>query len=58
MWDHMINYCKSVGIKSFSLVTSPQAKGFYEKMEAVMIGEVDSLLRKGRKIPRLKFEVL
>jgi len=58
MWNHMINYCKSVGIKSFSLVTSPQAQGFYEKMGAVMIGEVDSLLREGRKIPRLKFVVL
>ena len=58
MWNHLINYCKSVGINSFSLVTSPQAKGFYEKMGAIMIGEVDSLLRKGRKIPRLKFNVL
>ncbi|HQA58287.1 MAG TPA: GNAT family N-acetyltransferase [Acetivibrio sp.] len=58
MWDHLIKYCKRVGVKSFSLVTSPQAKGFYEKMGVVMIGEVESLLREGRKIPRLKFEIV
>lgn len=58
MWNHLVYYCKSMGIKFFYLVTSPQAKGFYEKMGAVMIDEVDSLLREGRKIPRLKFEVL
>lgn len=57
MWDHLISYCKKAGIESFLLVTSPQAKGFYEKMGAVVIDEVDSLLREGRKIPRLKFDV-
>ena len=57
MWDHLIDYCKKAGIVSFLLVTSPQAKGFYEKMGAVVIEQVDSLLREGRKIPKLKFEV-
>lgn len=57
MWNHLIDYCKRMDIKFFYLVTSPQAKGFYEKMGAVVIDEVDSLLREGRKIPRLKFEV-
>ena len=58
MWEHLIGYCKEVGIKSFCFVTSPQAKGFYEKMGAVKIDEVESLIRKERKIPKLKFEIM
>ena len=54
MWNHLANYCKENNIKEFSLVTSPQAKAFYEKMGAVQIDEVESILKKGRKIPKLK----
>ncbi|MBU3143801.1 GNAT family N-acetyltransferase [Clostridium sp. CF012] len=54
MWDHLANYCKAHSIKDFTLVTSPQAKEFYEKMGAIQIGEVESTLKKGRKIPKLK----
>ncbi len=54
MWDHLINYCKAHNIKDFALVTSPQAKRFYEKMGAMYIGEVESTLEKGREIPKLK----
>ena len=58
MWGHLISYCKREGIKSLSLVANPQAKGFYEKMGAVMIDQVESRLRTGRKIPRLMFEIV
>jgi len=54
MWNHLVNYCKNHNIKDFTLVTSPQAKAFYEKMGAVQIDEVESTLKKGRKIPKLK----
>lgn len=57
MWDSLIKYCKNEGIKSFTLVTSPQARGFYEKMGAVVVEEVESILRAGRKIPKLKVNV-
>ncbi len=56
MCEHMKNYCKSTGIKEISLVTSPQVKKFYEKMGAVYVTEVDSLIKKGRIIPKLKFK--
>ena len=57
MWNHLENYCKGHNIKDFTLVTSPQAKEFYEKMGAIQIGEVESSLRKGRKIPELKYNL-
>jgi len=57
MLERLIDYCREAGVKSFSLVTSPQAKGFYERMGAVVVGEVESLLREGRRIPRLRYEI-
>jgi N-acetylglutamate synthase-like GNAT family acetyltransferase len=54
MWNHLKNYCKGHNIKDFTLVTSPQAKEFYEKMGAAQIREVESTLKKGRRIPELR----
>ncbi|MBZ9687380.1 GNAT family N-acetyltransferase [Clostridium estertheticum] len=54
MWNHLTNYCKKHNITNLTLVTSPQAKEFYEKMGAIQIGEVESILKNGRKIPILK----
>ena len=58
MWKHLVNYCKDHGIKDFTLVTSPEAKEFYEKMGAMQIGEVESTLKKGRKIPKLRYNLV
>lgn len=57
LWDHMVNTCKNQGIKEIVLVTSPQAKEFYTKMGAVQSGEVESIVMKGRKIPRLVYTI-
>lgn len=57
LWNHLINNCKTIGIKEFNIVTSPQAKDFYVKMGAVTCGEVESLLKKGRIIPQLIYTV-
>lgn len=55
MWSHLENYCETQNIRDFTLVTSPQSKEFYQKMGAILIGEVESTLKKGRKIPKLLF---
>jgi RimJ/RimL family protein N-acetyltransferase len=57
MWSHLENYCETHNIRDFTLVTSPQSKEFYEKMGAILIGEVESTLKKGRKIPKLLFRI-
>lgn len=56
MWNHMIDFCKRQNINEIILVTSPQAKDFYIRMGAVLLGEVDSLVIKNRKIPRLVYK--
>ncbi|KYO65532.1 hypothetical protein ATZ99_15680 [Thermovenabulum gondwanense] len=57
LWGHLVDYCKEKGIKSFTFVTSPEAKGFYIKMGAEYLGEVESLVKKGRIIPGLIYYV-
>jgi N-acetylglutamate synthase-like GNAT family acetyltransferase len=53
LWNHMLKTCEDLGIKEFEIVTSPKAKDFYVKLGAKPVGEVDSLVIKGRKIPKL-----
>lgn len=55
MWRHMADCFRRKGLRGVTLVTSPQAKGFYEKMGAKQITEVESLLVRGRKIPKLEY---
>ncbi|MDP4090932.1 MAG: GNAT family N-acetyltransferase [Bacillota bacterium] len=57
LWNHLILRCKELGIKEFSIVTSPHAKEFYIKMGAILIGEVESLLIKGRRIPSFVYRL-
>lgn len=57
LWNHLVNYCKTIGIKEFSIITSPQAQEFYVKMGAIICGEIESLLKKGRIIPQLIYRV-
>lgn len=56
LWEHLLEFtCQSAGIKEFEIVTSPQAQAFYTRLGAVCLGEVESLLKKGRMIPRLVY---
>lgn len=57
LWNHMIDYCKGNGIDNIVFVANPQAVGFYTKLGAVEIGLVESLVRKGRMVPKLKYNV-
>ncbi len=55
MWNHLEEYCMKLGMRDIEMVTSPQARAFYERMGAVHVAEVESFLRKGRMIPRLRY---
>lgn len=57
LWNHLIEHCRNLGIRELDIVTSPQAKDFYVKMGAVHCGELESLLKKGRIIPKLIYKV-
>ena len=55
LWNSLVAECKKRGISEIQLVTSPQSAQFYEKMGAKVIGRTESLIVKGKMIPRLEF---
>ena len=57
LWHHMIKQCKKNEIEMITLVTSPQARGFYEKMGAKHSGDVPSLLDETKIIPKLYYKL-
>ncbi|AFL99330.1 hypothetical protein Desde_0891 [Desulfitobacterium dehalogenans ATCC 51507] len=58
LWNHMVDItCENLRIREFVIVTSPQAKDFYIKLGAIFLGEVESLLKRGRMIPQLLYKV-
>lgn len=57
LFEHIKYICEKSSISKFSFVTSPQARAFYEKMGAVVTGEIESLVIKGRLIPKLEYIV-
>jgi len=46
----MVANCRKLGVDEFVIITSPQAKEFYTKMGAIQTGEIESLLKKERKV--------
>ena len=57
LWNHLVQKCGEVGIGEFEIVTSPQAREFYVRLGATVVGEVESYLKKGRMIPKLIYYV-
>lgn len=57
LWNMLIQKCREMDISCFEFVTSPQAVPFYEKMGAETIGYVESLLMRGRMIPKLRYAI-
>ena len=57
LWNHLTDECKKRSIHEFQLVTSPQSVLFYQKMGAVVVGQVESMITPGRMIPKLYYPI-
>ncbi|EOP56120.1 N-acetyltransferase [Bacillus cereus] len=57
LWEFVIEQAEGLGIKSFTIDSDPNAKGFYLKMGAKLIGETPSTVCKDRLLPLLKYDV-
>jgi len=57
LWHHMVDICRKNYVNHIVLVTSPQAKEFYIRMGAKQVEEVDSIVIRGRKIPKLIYTI-
>ncbi|WP_368906904.1 GNAT family N-acetyltransferase [Bacillus wiedmannii] len=57
LWEYVIEQANELGIKSFTVDSDPNAKGYYLKMGAKLIGETPSTVCKDRLLPLLKYDV-
>lgn len=55
MWCAFCAIARSRGVKELIIYSTPEAKGFYEKMGAQQIGEHPSAVRKDVMMPVFKF---
>ncbi|HKL75336.1 MAG TPA: GNAT family N-acetyltransferase [Halanaerobiales bacterium] len=57
LWNHALAECKKLVIREFTIITSPDARGFYLKLGATIDKQVDSLISKGNKTPKLIYRL-
>ncbi|MEN1937475.1 GNAT family N-acetyltransferase [Paenibacillus sp. 102] len=57
LWQSVVEKAAELGIKSFTIDSDPNAKGYYIKMGAKLIGETPSTVFKGRVLPLLQYDV-
>ncbi|MDR0270417.1 GNAT family N-acetyltransferase [Paenibacillus sp.] len=56
LWQHMLKVVKGLNVRSVQIHSDPHAENFYLAMGAKWIGEVESTIFEGRKLPLMEFE--
>ncbi|HSR03887.1 MAG TPA: GNAT family N-acetyltransferase [Proteiniclasticum sp.] len=57
LWNHALEESRKLGITEFTIITSPDARGFYFRLGATVFTEVDSLISDGKKTPKLIYRL-
>ncbi|PEX86543.1 GNAT family N-acetyltransferase [Bacillus cereus] len=57
LWKFVIEQANELRIKSFTIDSDPNAKGYYLKMGAKLIGETPSTVFNDRLLPLLQYDV-
>lgn len=57
LWKGVVEKAAELGMKSFTIDSDPNAKGYYMKMGAKLIGETPSTVFAGRVLPLLQYDV-
>ncbi|EJV87765.1 GNAT family N-acetyltransferase [Bacillus mycoides] len=57
LWEFVIEKAHELGLTSFTIDSDPNAKGYYLKMGAKLIGETPSTVFKDRLLPLLQYDV-
>ncbi|MDC2866886.1 MULTISPECIES: GNAT family N-acetyltransferase [unclassified Bacillus (in: firmicutes)] len=57
LWESVVQKAVELNIKSFTIDSDPNAKGYYVKMGAKLIGETPSTVFKNRVLPLLRYDV-
>ncbi|PFO83539.1 GNAT family N-acetyltransferase [Bacillus cereus] len=57
LWQSVVEKAVELGMKCFTIDSDPNAKGYYMKMGAKLIGETPSTVFKDRLLPLLRYDV-
>ncbi|MGG2066070.1 GNAT family N-acetyltransferase [Bacillus sp. S14(2024)] len=57
LWESVVQKALELEIKSFTIDSDPNAKGYYVKMGAKQIGEIPSTVFKNRMLPLLRYDL-
>jgi len=57
LWDAAVEVARALPFDQLHLDADPNAEPFYERMGARRIGEVDSEVVNGRRLPRMAFDL-
>lgn len=57
LWESVVQKAVELNIKSFTIDSDPNAKGYYIKMGAELIGETPSTVFKNRLLPLFRYDV-
>jgi len=57
LWNHALEEFRKLGVREFTIITSPDAREFYLRLGATIFTEVDSLISKGNKTPKLIYRL-
>ncbi|MEI4832180.1 GNAT family N-acetyltransferase [Bacillus sp. FJAT-53711] len=57
LWESVVQKAVELNIKSFTIDSDPNAKGYYVKMGAKQIGEIPSTVFKNRMLPLLRYDL-
>ncbi|HDX9577248.1 TPA: GNAT family N-acetyltransferase [Bacillus pseudomycoides] len=57
LWESVVQKATELHIKNFTIDSDPNAKGFYVKMGAKLIGETPSTVFQNRLLPLLRYDV-
>ncbi|USG64797.1 GNAT family N-acetyltransferase [Brevibacillus ruminantium] len=57
LWNHMLKVAQDLQVRNVTLHSEPYAENFYLLMGAKRIGEIESTVFPGRKLPLLEVEI-
>ncbi|MBE9916495.1 GNAT family N-acetyltransferase [Paenibacillus donghaensis] len=58
LWQHMLEVVKGLNVRTVQIHSDPHAEKFYLAMGAKRIGEVESNVFEGRKLPLMEVELI
>jgi GNAT superfamily N-acetyltransferase len=57
LWEHAVATARGMGYLYMTWESDPNAEGFYLRMGAQRVGEVESTVKPGRKLPRMSYRL-